>query len=89
MACYANNFALSLPDPVPITAVAATTVTRGPMQLLELSPGELGVRTTGIYVVDEDQQVLAGPFAEVSDAIFWIDQNAAFAVDRHPSDLRV
>jgi hypothetical protein len=49
------------------------------MQLLELSSGELGVLATGIYVVDEGQHVLAGPFAEVSDAILWIDHNAVGA----------
>ena len=44
------------------------------MQLLELSPTELGVHCQGIYVVDDDGiGVIAGPFDSVALAVAWID----------------
>ena len=43
------------------------------MELLELAPPQLGVTDSGIYVIDDDgAQVLAGPFAEETEALAWI-----------------
>ena len=44
------------------------------MEILELSPGELGVDSAGVYVVDDGgRHVLAGPFATEIAALVWIN----------------
>jgi hypothetical protein len=44
------------------------------MEILELTPCELGVDSAGVYVVDDDgQHVLAGPFASEIAALIWIN----------------
>jgi hypothetical protein len=45
------------------------------MELLELTPPDLGIATAGIYVIDDDgAQILAGPFPDETDALTWIEQ---------------
>jgi hypothetical protein len=63
-------------------ALAATpTVTAddsrgGTMELLQLEPPDYGVRTIGIYIIDDDGiGVCAGPFDSETAAIGWIDQH--------------
>ena len=45
------------------------------MELLDLQPPDYGVRSTGIYIIDDDGlRVFAGPFESESTAIAWIIQ---------------
>ena len=45
------------------------------MELLDLQPPDYGVRSTGIYVIDDDGlRVFAGPFESESTVIAWIIQ---------------
>jgi hypothetical protein len=45
------------------------------MELLQLEPPNYGVRTMGIYIIDDDGTgVCAGPFDSETAAIGWIDQ---------------
>jgi hypothetical protein len=45
------------------------------MELLHLEPPDYGVRTIGIYIIDDDGiGVCAGPFDSETAAIGWIDQ---------------
>ena len=45
------------------------------MELLHLEPPDYGVRTMGIYIIDDDGiGVCAGPFDSETAAISWIDQ---------------
>ena len=44
------------------------------MELLELDSPSYGVRTPGIYIIDDDgEHVCAGPFDSEIAAIAWID----------------
>jgi hypothetical protein len=46
------------------------------MELLDLQPPDYGVRSTGIYIIDDDGlRVFAGPFASEATAIAWIIQH--------------
>jgi len=45
------------------------------MELLDLQPPDYGVRSTGIYIIDDDGlRVFAGPFESEATAIAWIIQ---------------
>jgi hypothetical protein len=45
------------------------------MELLDLQPPDYGVRSTGIYIIDDDGlRVFAGPFESEASAIAWIIQ---------------
>ena len=59
------------------------------MELLELDPPQLGVLAAGIYVIDDDgAQVLAGPFADETEALAWIGRTRALRCGKahSPSD---
>lgn len=44
------------------------------MELLQLEPPHYGVRTSGVYVINDDgTNVLAGPFESEFAAIIWIE----------------
>jgi hypothetical protein len=54
------------------------------MELLELQPPEYGVRTSGIYVIDDDGgQVCAGPFQTATDAIVSIESSLRILRPHH------
>ena len=45
------------------------------MELLDLQPPDYGVRSTGIYIIDDDGlHVFTGPFESEATAIAWIIQ---------------
>jgi hypothetical protein len=45
------------------------------MELLDLQPPDYGVRSTGIYIIDDDGlRIFAGPFGSEATAIAWIIQ---------------
>ena len=44
------------------------------MELLELTPPDYGVRTRGIYIIDDNgMRVCAGPFSTDTAAIAWLE----------------
>jgi hypothetical protein len=59
-----------------VTPTVATDSSHGgTMELLQLEPPDYGVRTMGIYIIDDDGiGVCAGPFDSETAAIGWIDQ---------------
>jgi hypothetical protein len=56
------------------------------MELLDLQPPDYDVRTTGIYIIDDDGlHVFAGPFESEATAITWIIQRQEI-MNRHRSE---
>ena len=56
------------------------------MELLELTPSELGVTIVGIYVVDDDgAHVVAGPFETGDAALAWINNHQQGMLSPEPS----
>ena len=53
------------------------------MELLDLQPPEYGVRSTGIYIIDDGLRVFAGPFESEVTAIAWIIQRQETMNLRH------
>ena len=60
------------------------------MELLQLGPPEYGVRTVGIYIIDDDGTgICAGPFDSETDAIGWIDQREEMLSRHSQSDAPI
>jgi hypothetical protein len=57
-----------------VAPTVALTQQRGEtMELLDLQPPDYGVRSTGIYIIDDDGiRIFAGPFDSETAAITWI-----------------
>ena len=60
------------------------------MELLQLEPPDYGVRTMGIYVIDDDGiGICAGPFDSEITAIGWIDQRQEILIRRSQSEALI
>ena len=58
------------------------------MELLDLQPPDYGVRSTGIYIIDDDGlRVFAGPFESKATAIAWIIQRQETPFGARVGDL--
>ena len=45
------------------------------MEILDLSPREFGVTERGVYVLDDEEHVIAGPFHTEGEALRWIEES--------------
>jgi hypothetical protein len=60
------------------------------MELLQLEPPDYGVRTMGIYIIDDDGiGICAGPFDSETAAIGWINQRQEMLIRRSQSEPRI
>jgi hypothetical protein len=63
--------------------IRRSTVEEYTMEILDLLPREFGVTEHGVYVLDDDGRVIAGPFYTEADALTWIEET----VPRRKSSL--